>query len=162
MKKEEDVHGDGYAGGDLTDTLDRVDLSEINLPGGPISSNRRPEKRVGRGWKKIELWIEQADPEEIVIDDEDEQLRTSAPVSVKIEDGRMEDVVGEKTVSAHPMFVDLNENEELAQMAERRRRKLRREAMKGKSRAEKEEMAREEVDFEAMRSTFLNPDATQV
>ena len=161
-KKEEDMHGDGYAGGDLADTLDRVDLSELNLPGGPISSSRKPEKRIGRGWKKTELWIEQDDQEEIVIDDEDEQLPTSAPVSVKVEDGRMEDVVGETTGSAHPMFVDLNENEELARMAERRRRKLRRKAMKGKSRAEKEEMAREEVDFEAMRFTFLNPDATQV
>ena len=162
--KKEDMYGDGYAEEAATDTLDRVDLSQLNLPGGPISSSRKPEKRVGRGWKKIELWIEQDHLEEIVIDDEDDQLHTSAhaPVSVKVEDEGMEDVVREETSSAVPMFLDLNENEELARIAERRRRVLRRQAMKGKSRAEKEEMAREEVDFEEMRSTFLHSDTTQV
>jgi hypothetical protein len=47
-------------------------------------------------------------------------------------------------------------------MAEKRRRKLWRKQMKGKSREEKEEIASEEVDFELMQKTFLEDDASQV
>src|SRR5579859_2357170 len=58
---------------DSPDELDgefeeRIDLAELNFPGGPISSSRKNDRTV-RGWKKIELWIEQEDAEEIVIDD---------------------------------------------------------------------------------------------
>jgi hypothetical protein len=159
------VDGDGYGFGEVADNLDRVDLSQLNLPGGPISSSRAPEKRV-RGWKKIEMWIEQEDPEEIVIDEEDEveePMTTRAPVRVKFEDEQMEDVVvPDEIIPAVTMDIDMTENEEFLKMAEKRRRKLRRKAMKGKSREEKEEIAREEVDFEVMQKTLLEDDESQV
>jgi hypothetical protein len=47
-------------------------------------------------------------------------------------------------------------------MAEKRRRKLRRKQMKGKSREEKEEIARQEVDFEVLQKTFIEDDASLV
>lgn len=162
IKREEGAYGDAYEMGDMNDDMDRVDLSQLNLPGGPISSSRTPDKRA-RGWKKIELWIEQDDPEEIMLDEEDEQSPEARPagVNVKVEDERMKDVETEEMIVEVPLVVDSIDDDSIARM-EKRRRKLRRKAMKGKSREEKEEMAREEVDFEAMRSTFLDPDATQV
>jgi hypothetical protein len=111
------------------------------------------------------MWIEQDDPEEIVIDEDDVEEPTTirAPVRVKFEDEQMEDVVvPDEITPAARMDIDLMENEEFLKMAEKRRRKLRRKAMKGKSREEKEEIAREEVDFEVMQKTFLEADASQV
>lgn len=165
IKREEDVYGDGYDLGEVADNLDRVDLSQLNLPGGPISSSRAPEKRA-RGWKKIEMWIEQEDPEEIVIDEVGEVAEPTtsrAPVRVKFEDEQMEDVVvPDEIAPTTTMDVDSTHNEQFLQMAEKRRRKLWRKQMKGKSREEKEEIASEEVDFELLQKTFLEDDASQV
>jgi hypothetical protein len=168
VKREQNLYGEDYTtieDADLENDPDRVDLSQLNLPGGPISSNRRPENRPGRGWRKVELWIEHDEPQEIVIDDdelEESASRTMAPARVKIEDERM-DIVGEEEMGAESrMDLDKTEIEELARVAQRRRLQLRKKAMKGKSREEKEEMAREHVDFEALTSTFLDPDPSQV
>lgn len=145
---------------------ERVDLAELTFPGGPVSS-RRKNDRVGRGWKKIELWIEQEDPEEIILDDDDEDNNSVVPesggskqVTVKVED----DVMGEVELpAAEPMFIESDEDhEELMRFAEKSRARRRRKAFKGKSREEKEEMAREEVDLEVLKDQFLNGDASEV
>jgi hypothetical protein len=111
------------------------------------------------------MWIEQEDPEEIVIDEDEVEEPTTirTPVRVKFEDEQMEDVVVlDEMTPAATMDIDSTQNEEFLKMAEKRRRKLRRKQMKGKSREEKEEIAREEVDFEVLQKTFVEDDASQV
>src|SRR5436305_13696258 len=72
VKREED---DGFDSSNEQEVDERIDLSELNFPGGPVSSSRRND-RAARGWRNIELWIEQEDAEGIVVDDD------SAPPAV--------------------------------------------------------------------------------
>jgi hypothetical protein len=167
IKKEDENAYESFDEADQIAMEQRIDLAELNFPGGPVSS-RRKNDRVGRGWKKIELWIEQEDPEEIVLDDDDGTTSTTnnvstkrAPkqVTVKIEDDVMEDV---QTSVPETMVIDDDDHKELLRLAERSRKQRRRKAMKGKSREEKEEIAREEVDLEVLKNQFLNTDASEV
>ena len=157
IKKEED---NGYEEMDESDQramAERVDLAELSFPGGPVSS-RRKNDRVGRGWKKIELWIEQEDVEEIVLDDTPEpEIRGPRQVTVKIED----ETTGKSSVPGpEPMMIESDEDqEEKIRLAKRSRAQRR---LRGKSREELEEMAREEVDLDVLKHQFLTVDGSEV
>jgi len=143
---------------------DRVDLAELDLPGGPVSSQRKDE-RMGR-WKKVELWIEQEQAEEIILDDDDDEDDSPRQqIRVKIEDEPMEDVAvpAVETILAQVMSVESDEDvEEKMRSAAKSRRRRKRRALKGKTQEEKEEIAREEVDLEVLRKNFLTTDASEV
>jgi hypothetical protein len=139
-----------------------VDLTLLDLPGGPISS-RRPHDRASRGWKKVELWIEQEDPEEIILDDDDDTQTydNKNKAQVKIED---EDVMRE-FLKLDPKEMDLEDDEGMTdntQNTERARAQRRKRAFTGKSKEEKEEIAREELDLEVMQEQFLTQDPFEV
>jgi len=160
IKKEED---NGYEEIDESDQMaiaERVDLAELNFPGGPVSS-RRKNDRVGRGWKKIELWIEQEDVEEIVLDDTPErEVRGPRQVTVKVEDETMEEI---SLPAPEPMVIESDEDqEEKMRLDETSRARRRRNALKGKSREEMEEMGREEVDLDVLKQQFLTVDGSEV
>jgi hypothetical protein len=163
VKKEED---DGFDSPDEFDEMqgdDRVDLSELSFRGGPVSSRRKNE-RPGRGWKKIELWVEQDEAEEIVIDDDDEEVSNSAAkapkqVKVKTEDEAMGGII---VPVPEAMIVDDVEDEEKLRLAEERRARRRWLQLRGKSQEEKEEVAREEVDMEVLKEQFLAEDGSDV
>jgi hypothetical protein len=142
---------------------DRVDLAELDLPGGPVSSQRKDE-RTGR-WKRVELWIEQEEAEEIILDDEEDDAPRQQ-VRVKIEDEPMEDVTlpAVETIPApQVMSIESDEDvEEKMRIAAKSRRTRKQRALKGKTQEEKEEMAREEVDLEVMRENFLSTDGSEV
>jgi hypothetical protein len=140
---------------------DRVDLSELSFRGGPVSS-RRKNDRLGRGWKKIELWVEQEEPEEIVLDDDDvpsTQITNPKQVTVKTEDEPMGGIIMSVPEAMDIDDVSDTENLILAQENRARRRRL---YLKGKSQEEKEEVAREEVDMEVLREQFLGEDESKV
>jgi hypothetical protein len=63
--------------------------------------------------------------------------------------------------ASEPMITDDNHEESL-KYAEKSRARRRRRVLKGKSREEKEEMAREKVDLEVLREQFLNVDPSEV
>ena len=142
---------------------DRVDLAELDLPGGPVSSQRKNE-RMGR-WKRVELWIEQEEAEEIILDD-DEDDASRQQVRVKIEDEPMEDVTVpavETIPTPQVTTVESDEDvEEKMKIAAKNRKRRKRRALKGKTQEEKEEMAREEVDLEVLGNNFLAADASEV
>src|SRR5271170_7042782 len=105
---------------------DRVDLAELDLPGGPVSSQRKDE-RMGR-WKKVELWIEQEQAEEIILDDDDDEDDSPRQqIRVKIEDEPMEDVAvpAVETILAQVMSVESDEDveEKMRSAAKSRRRR---------------------------------------
>jgi len=145
------------------DTSERVDLASMNLPGGPISSRRKPD-RVGRGWKKIELWIEQEEAEEIVIDGD--EPTTSTPkqedktVRVKVED-EVEPM--QWIQDLEPMLIeeDAEDVEERLRNAERRRRRRRKEKFESMTEEEKLEMVGEELDQEVLKRTFGGNEAME-
>ena len=131
VKKEED---NGYEEIDENNQMaidDRVDLAELHFPGGPVSS-RRKNDRVGRGWKKIELWIEQEDAEEIVLDDTPEpEISGPRQVTVKVEDESMGEI---NLPEPEPMVIESDgDQEEMMRLAEKSRAMRRRKALKGKS-----------------------------
>ena len=137
---------------------ERIDLAELNFPGGPISSSRKND-RINRGWKKIELWIEQEDAEEIVIDDPTPPSESRPrQVTVKVEDDPSAGIV---LPVPEPMVI---EAEEMTEVVQRRPPATRRKksSFKGKSREEKEEMAREELDLEVIKEQFLAEDGSDV
>jgi hypothetical protein len=140
---------------------ERIDLAELSVAGGPISS-RRKDDRIGRGWRKMELWIEEDEVEEIIIDDDGPTLSQPDPRStrIKIEDEPMEDIImpiAEDWVREDPE--DLAEKMRLATQSRTNRR---RREVKGKPREEKEEVAREELDLELLRDQFAGEDGTEV
>ena len=142
---------------------DRVDLADLDFPGGPVSSQRKDE-RTGR-WKRVELWIEQEEAEEIILDDEEDDAPRQQ-VRVKIEDEPMEDVIVppvETIPAPQVMSVESDEDvEEKMRIAAKSRRRRKQRALKGRTQEEKEEMAREEVDLEVMRKNFLTTDGSEV
>lgn len=148
---------------DSPDELDgeveeRIDLAELNFPGGPISSSRKNDRTV-RGWKKIELWIEQEDAEEIIIDDTPPPPPQPGQVTVKLEDDPSAGVVVHIPES---MVIDEEpENTDVVQTRPARRRRHKK-SLKGKSREEKEEMAREELDLEVLKEQLLTEDGSEV
>ena len=163
VKREED---DEF---DLPDDLDvedeRIDLAELNFPGGPVSSSRKNDRSV-RGWKKIELWIEQEDAEEIVLDDEPAPPPMPPPpapkeVTVKVEEDEIRGVI---MPIPEPMPLDevVERKEEVPVVKPRVRRRRQKKSLKGKSREEKEELAREEVDQEVLKEQFLAEDGSDV
>lgn len=165
MKKE--IEDSQQLPEDFLDELgldDRVDLAELDLPGGPVSSQRKNE-RMGR-WKKVELWIEQEEAEQIVLDDDEEETTSQQEVRVKIEDEPMEDVSvpDVETISApQVMAIESDEDiEEKTRLAAKSRKRRKRKSLKGKTQEEKEEMAREEVDLEALRKDFQTADGSEV
>ena len=83
VKREDDA--EAPLSGDLEEVrlADRIDLADLNTPGDPVSSCRKPDPRLNRQWKQIELWFEQ-DVEEILIVDEESDSRQK-PVAVKME-----------------------------------------------------------------------------
>lgn len=160
VKKEED---NGYEEIDENSQMaidNRVDLAELNFPGGPVSS-RRKNDRVGRGWKKIELWIEQEDAEEIVLDDTPEtESSGTRRVTVKVEDEPMGEI---NLAEPEPMVIESDgDQEKMMKPAARSRATKLREAMKGKSPEEKAEVAREEADLNVLKGQFLAVDASEV
>jgi hypothetical protein len=160
VKKEED---NGYEEIDENNQVaidDRVDLAELHFPGGPVSSHRKND-RINRGWKKIELWIEQEDVEEIVLDDTPEpEISGPKQVTVKVEDESMMEI---NLPEPEPMVIESDgDQEERVRLAERSRTWRLRKALKGKSQEEKEEMAREEVDLDVLRDQFLANDGSEV
>lgn len=142
---------------------ERVDLAELNLPGGPVSSQRKTE-HMGR-WKKVELWIEQEEAEDIVLDD-DEEDTTRQEVHVKIEDELMEDItLPDVGAIPTPQVMSIEPDEEIERkmrLAAKSRKRRKRRALKGKTQEEKEEMAREEVDLEVLRKEFQTVDGSEV
>jgi hypothetical protein len=141
---------------------ERLDLAELNVPGGPISS-RRKTSRV-RGWKKIELWIEEEDRQEIVLDEDgipNPEGSGREQVSVKIED----DAMGEVMFSVpQPIMLESSDEsraEKMRRAQKSRARKLK-TLLKGKTREDKEELAREEVDLEVLRDQLLNQHEPEV
>jgi hypothetical protein len=160
VKKEED---NGYEEIDENSQMaidDRVDLAELHFPGGPVSSHRKND-RINRGWKKIELWIEQEDVEEIVLDDTPEpEISGPKQVTVKVEDESMVEI---NLPEPQPMVIESDrDQEERMRLAEKSRARRLRNALKGKSREEKEEMAREEVDLDVLKDQFLANDGSEV
>lgn len=160
VKKEED---NGYEEIDENNQMaidNRVDLAELNFPGGPVSSRRKID-RVSRGWKKIELWIEQEDAEEIVLDDTPEPERGGARrVTVKVEDESMGEI---NLPEPEPMVIESDgDQEEIMRVAARSRANRLREAMKGKSPEKKAEIAREEADLDVLKGQFLAVDGSEV
>ena len=157
VKKEDD---NGYEEIDENNQMaidDRVDLAELNFPGGPVSSHR---KNI-RGWKKIELWIEQEDVEEIVLDDTPEpEIRGPRQVTVKVEDESMGEITLPET---EPMVIESDEDqEEMMRLAARSRTRRLHKTLKGKSQEAKEEMAREQVDLDVLKNQFLSVDGSEV
>ena len=140
----------------------RIDLADFDLPGGPVSSQRKDE-RMGR-WKKVELWIEQEEAEEVLPDD-DEEATSQQLVRVKVEES-VEDVNPppvETIMAPQVMAIESDEDlEEKMRHAAKSRRRRRRRELKGKTQEEKEEMAREEVDLEILRKVFLASDGSDV
>jgi hypothetical protein len=143
---------------------ERIDLAELNFPGGPVSSSRKNDRTV-RGWKKIELWIEQEDAEQIILDDEPPPPPPPPPapekVTIKVEDDESMDIV---LPVSEPIVLDDEDVERKVEVVpkNRVRRRPQRKSMKGKSREEKEEMAREELDLEVLKEQFLSEDGSEV
>ena len=154
VKREED---DGFDSPNEQEADERIDLSELNFPGGPVSSSRKND-RATRGWKKIELWIEQEDAEVIVLDDEPPPPPVPKQVTVKVED---DNPTGMLVPAPEPMEIDEDLGGKLEVTAERRARR-RKKSLKGKSREEKEEMAREELDLEVIKEQFSGHDGSEV
>lgn len=154
VKREED---DGFDSPNEEEADERIDLSELNFPGGPVSSRRRND-RIARGWKKIELWIEQEDAEVIVLDDEPTLPPGPKQVAVKVEDDNPTEMI---LPAPEPMELDEDLGLKSEVTAERRARR-RRKSLKGKSREEKEEMAREELDLEVIKDHFSGEDGSEV
>jgi hypothetical protein len=140
---------------------ERVNLAELSVAGGPISS-RRKDDRIGRGWRKIELWIEEDEAEEIVIDDDGPSTSQPDPrsIRIKIEDEPMEDII--MPIADEWVREDSEDLEEKMKLATKSRTNRRRREVKGKSREEKEEVAREELDLEVLRDQFAGEDGTEV
>ena len=151
-KEDQDFELHDQEGGD-----DRIDLDGLNLPGGPISSRRKSDRSI-RGWKKIELWIEEESPDRIILDDDVDipASRTSSQevAKVKVEDEEMQDVV--PSFQRPPSIAIDNLDEERKKIARENRAIRRRRQAQRKTREEKEEMAREEIDLEVLRGLFLD------
>jgi hypothetical protein len=159
VKKELDDGIDEFDDDEEMELEDRIDLAEMNFPGGPISS-RRTSTRNGRGWKKVELWIEQEETDEIIIDDEPTASQPPQPIQVKVEDEPMGGII---VPMPGPMVIeDPETTAEKLRLAEKSRARQRRRRVKGKSREEKEELAREELDLEVLRDQFSGDDGTEV
>jgi len=140
----------------------RVNLAELNFPGGPVSSRRKNE-HAGRGWKKIELWIEQEEAEGGMEDDVP-RLGMPRQVTVKVEDEAIGGIVIPEPMPERMVIDDEMEEgvEEKLRQTEKRRAKRRRGQLRGKTREEKEELARDEVDSKVLKDAFLNPDPSAV
>jgi len=159
-REDDDVYDEPE--GDETMVDGRVDLAELNFPGGPVSSRRKNE-RGDRGWKKIELWIEQEEAEEIVIsDDEAPAPSATQPVRVKVEDEPMSGVVMPEPETMIIDDDDQDAKEDKMKRAKESRARKQKRRLKGKTREEKEEMAREEIDTEILKDQFLGSDAAEV
>jgi hypothetical protein len=158
VKKEDDDGRDQADEFEEIEIDDRVDLAELNFPGGPISS-RRKDDRNGRGWKKVELWIEQENAEEITIDDSPGPSQPT-PIRVKVENDSMDIIIPEPETMV--IEDDDEDKEEKLRLAEKNRARRRRKDVKGKSREEKEELAREELDLEVLKDQFMGDDGTLV
>jgi RNA polymerase III RPC4 len=154
VKREED---DGIDSPDEQEADERIDLSELNFPGGPVSSSRRND-RIARGWKKVELWIEQGDAEEIDLDREPSPPPAPKRVTIKVEDDHSTGIL---VPAPEPMELD-EDLGRTAEVAPKIRARRRRKSLKGKSREEKEEMAREELDLEVIKEHFSSEDGFEV
>lgn len=133
------MEDDGY---DLPDEREeempmdtRVDLAELNFPGGPVSSRRKNERGV-RGWKKIELWIEQEEAEEIVVSDEERPPAAAPQVRVKVEDEPMGGIV---VPEPEMMVIDDEEDHTVKkpEVAMKSRARRQKKILRGKTREEK-------------------------
>ena len=135
--------------GDLEEVTlgERIDLADLNTPGDPVSSQRKVD-RVSRQWKKIELWVEQDDVEEIVIDDEHSD---TTRVSVK-EEQKQQPALDLQNLDV--VMMDIDEGVESGASAAQVPRRRRQRDLLGKTQEEKEELAREEVDLEILREQF--------
>jgi hypothetical protein len=136
---------------------DRVDMAQLNFPGGPVSSRRKNDRTV-TGWKKIELWIENDEEE----DEEEEDVPRLRQVTVKVEDDTGGGIVQEPRAEMMVIDDEVGGVEDEARRTEKKRAKRRKERLRGKTREEKEELARDEVDNEVLKDGFLNPDRSLV
>jgi hypothetical protein len=156
IKREDEDEYDEPEGQDEVMGEGRVDLAELNFPGGPVSSRRRNE-RGRRGLQKIETWLEQGEAEQRGLHDQG----SLGPIRVKVEDEPMSGIV---VPESEMMVVDEEEEEQKQPDSEAKERRIRRgkRLLKGKSREEKEEMAREEIDTEILQNLFLGSNAAEV
>ena len=118
-------------------------------------------ERGVRGWKKIDLWIEQEEAEQIVLSDDEVSAQAARhPVRVKVEDEPMSGVVVPELETM--VIEDEDTKEEKIKRAREIRARSQKRRLKGKTREEKEEMAREEIDTEVLRDQFLGSDPSEV
>jgi len=139
---------------------ERIDLADLNTPGDPVSSRRKVD-RVTRQWKKIELWVEQDDVEQIVIDDEHSETSVQH-ITVK-QEVELQPSAGFQNPDL--VLMDIDEGVEAGpswRPLESVPRRRRRRDLQGKTQEEKEEVAREEVDLEILREQFLDPHVSEV
>ena len=139
---------------------ERIDLADLNTPGDPVSSRRKVD-RVTRQWKKIELWVDQDDVEQIVIDDEHSETSVQH-ITVK-QEVELQPSAGFQNPDL--VLMDIDEGVEAGpswRPLESVPRQRRRRDLQGKTQEEKEEVAREEVDLEILREQFLDPHVSEV